>query len=88
MDVDDRFDRAREQRLFLLSGLRNGEDEAAHLRVRLALHVVQPFTTELDRLRGRSLEFSRWGMTSIHDAIASAADRWTRGRRGGERWSC
>ena len=29
MDVNDRYDRAREQGYFLLSGLRNGEDEAA-----------------------------------------------------------
>jgi Ca-activated chloride channel family protein len=73
MDVNDRFGRAREQGYFLLSGLRNGEDEAAVFAFDSRLHVIQPFTTELDRLRGTVTEFSRWGMTSLHDAIASAS---------------
>ena len=73
MDVNDRYGRAREQGYFLLSGLRNGEDEAAIFAFDSRLHVIQPFTTELDRLRGTVTEFSRWGMTSIHDAIASAS---------------
>ena len=73
MDVNDRFGRAREQGYFLLSGLRNGEDEAAVYAFDSRLHVVQPFTTELDKLRGTVTEFSRWGMTSLHDAIASAS---------------
>jgi Ca-activated chloride channel homolog len=73
MDVNDRYDKAREQGYFLLSGLRNGEDEAAIFAFDSRLHVIQPFTTELDRLRGTVTEFSRWGMTSLHDAIASAS---------------
>lgn len=73
MDVNDRFGRAREQGYFLLSGLRNGEDEAAIYAFDSRLHVIQPFTSELDRLRGTVTEFSRWGMTSLHDAIASAS---------------
>jgi Ca-activated chloride channel homolog len=73
MDVNDRFGRAREQGYFLLSGLINGEDEAAIFAFDSRLHVIQPFTTELDRLRGSVTEFSRWGMTSLHDAIASAS---------------
>jgi Ca-activated chloride channel family protein len=73
MDVNDRFGRAREQGYFLLSGLKNGEDEAAIFAFDSRLHVIQPFTSELDRLRGTVTEFSRWGMTSIHDAIASAS---------------
>ena len=73
MDVNDRFGRAREQGYFLLSGLRDGEDEAAIFAFDSRLHVIQPFTTELDRLRGTVTEFSRWGMTSLHDAIASAS---------------
>ena len=73
MDVNDRFGRAREQGYFLLSGLRNGEDEAAIFAFDSRLHVIQPFTTELDRLRGTVTEFNRWGMTSLHDAIASAS---------------
>jgi Ca-activated chloride channel homolog len=73
MDIDERFSRARETSYFLLSGLRNGEDEAAIFAFDSGLHVVQPFTTELDRLRGSLSNFSPWGMTSIHDAIASAS---------------
>jgi Ca-activated chloride channel family protein len=73
MDVNDRFGRAREQGYFMLSGLRSGEDEAAIFAFDSRLHVVQPFTTDLDRLRGSVTEFSRWGMTSLHDAIASAS---------------
>jgi len=73
MDVNDRYDRAREEGYFLLSGLRNGEDEAAIFAFDSRLHVIQPFTTELDRLRSTVTEFSRWGMTSLHDAIASAS---------------
>jgi Ca-activated chloride channel homolog len=73
MDIDERFSRARETSYFLLSGLRNREDEAAIFAFDSGLHVVQPFTTELDRLRGSLSSFSPWGMTSIHDAIASAS---------------
>jgi Ca-activated chloride channel homolog len=73
MDIDERFSRARETSYFLLSGLRNGEDEAAIFAFDSGLHVVQPFTSELDRLRGSLSSFSPWGMTSIHDAIASAS---------------
>jgi Ca-activated chloride channel homolog len=73
MEIDERYARAREAGYFLLSGLRNGEDEAAIFAFDTALHVVQPFTTDLDRLRGSVTGFSPWGMTSIHDAIASAS---------------
>jgi Ca-activated chloride channel family protein len=73
MDIDERFSRAREAGYFLLSGLRSGEDEAAIFAFDSALHVVQPFTNELERLRGSFSGFSPWGMTSIHDAIALAS---------------
>jgi VWFA-related protein len=73
MDIDERFARAREAGYFLLSGLRTGEDEAAIFAFDSALHMVQPFTTDLDRLKGSVSSFSPWGMTSIHDAIASAS---------------
>ena len=73
MDIDERFGRARDAGYFLLTGLRNGEDEAAIFAFDTSLHVVQPFTSELDRLRGSFSGFSPWGMTSIHDAIALAS---------------
>jgi len=62
MDIDERFSRARETSYFLLSGLRTGEDEAAIFAFDSGLHVVQPFTTELDKLRGSLSSFSPWGM--------------------------
>ena len=52
MDIDERFGRAREAGYFLLSGLRNGEDEAAIFAFDSSLHMVQPFTTDLDRAAG------------------------------------
>ena len=73
MDIDERFARARETGYFLLSGLRTGEDEAAIFAFDSSLHMVQPFTTDLDRLKGPSPTSVPWGMTSIHDAIASAS---------------
>jgi Ca-activated chloride channel homolog len=73
MEIDERFSRARETGYFLLSGLRSGEDEAAIFAFDSGLHIVQPFTNDLDRLRGSVSGFSPWGMTSIHDAIASAS---------------
>jgi len=73
MDIDERFARARETGYYLLSGLRSGEDEAAIFAFDSSLHMVQPFTTDLDRLKGTVTNFSPWGMTSIHDAIASAS---------------
>jgi Ca-activated chloride channel family protein len=73
MDVSKRFGRARETGYFLLSGLRDGEDEAAIFAFDSQLHVVQPFTTDLDSLRGSISGFSPWGMTSLHDAIARAS---------------
>lgn len=73
MDLSQRFARAREAGYFLLSGLRSGEDEAAIFAFDSRLHMVQPFTTELDRLRGSISGFTPWGMTSLHDAIATAS---------------
>ena len=73
MDLSQRFVRARDTGYFLLSGLKNGEDEAAIFAFDSRLQMVQPFTTELDRLRGSMSGFSPWGMTSLHDAIASAS---------------
>ena len=93
MDIDERFSRARETSYFLLSGLRTGEDEAAIFAFDSGLHVVQPFTTELDKLRG-SLELQPLGYDldprrdRIRVAIdgrpgdeaasAGGADRWLR----------
>src|SRR4029077_18805758 len=58
MEIDERYARAREAGFFRLGGLRKGEDEAAIFAFDTALHVVQPFTTDLDRLRGSVTGFS------------------------------
>jgi len=73
MDVASRLNRARDTAYFLLSNLRNGHDEVAVYAFDTALHLVQPFTSDLDGLRARFTSIHPWGMTSLHDAIASAA---------------
>jgi len=73
MDVASRLERARETAYFLLSNLRSGQDEVAIYAFDKTLHLVQPFTTDLDGLRARFTSIAPWGMTSLHDAIASAA---------------
>jgi Ca-activated chloride channel family protein len=73
MDVASKLERARETAFFLLSNLRSGQDEAAIYAFDARLHLVQPFTSDLDHLRGRLTGINPWGVTSLHDAIASAA---------------
>jgi Ca-activated chloride channel family protein len=73
MDMTFKLDRARETAFFLLGNLRSGSDEAAVYAFDSRLHLVQPFTTDLDNLRGRLTGISPWGQTALHDAIASAA---------------
>ena len=73
MDLASKLHRARETAFFLLSNLRSGQDEAAIYAFDSKLHLVQPFTTDLDNLRGRLSSINPWGVTSLHDAIASAA---------------
>lgn len=85
MDVASKLERARETAFFLLSSLRSGQDEAAIYAFDSRLHLVQPFTTEIDTIRGRLSSINPWGATSLHDAIASAAqvvDPQGRRRRG------
>lgn len=73
MDIAAKLERARETAYFLLSSLRSGVDEAAIYAFDSKLHLVQPFTTDIDNLRGRLSQIDPWGATSLHDAIASAA---------------
>lgn len=74
MDVAAKLERAREASYFLLTALRSGQDEAAIYAFDSRLHLVQPFTTDIDRLRGRLSTVEPWGVTSLHDAIAAAAE--------------
>ena len=73
MDVASKLERARETAFFLLSNLRSGQDEAAVYAFDSRLHLLQPFTSDLDSLRARLSDIDPWGVTSLHDAIASAA---------------
>ena len=74
MDVGPKLERARDVAFFLLGNLQNGSDEAAVYAFDSTLHVVQPFTTNLDALKGRLANVTPWGVTSLHDAIAAAVE--------------
>jgi Ca-activated chloride channel homolog len=74
MDVGPKLERARDAAFFLLGSLQNGTDEAAVYAFDSTLHVVQPFTRQLDQLKGRLATVTPWGVTSLHDAIAAAAE--------------
>ena len=74
MDVGPKLERARDAAFFLLGGLESGVDEAAIYAFDSTLHVVQPFTNRLDELKGRLSSVTPWGVTSLHDAIAAAAE--------------
>jgi len=74
MDVASKTERAKELAFFLLSNLREGQDEAAVYAFDSSLHLVQPFTTDLSALKGRLSTVSPWGVTSLHDAIAATAE--------------
>jgi VWFA-related protein len=74
MDLASKAERAREAAFFLLGGLRSGRDEAAIYAFDSRLHLVQPFTSDLDALKGRLSNVEPWGVTSLHDAIAAAAE--------------
>jgi Ca-activated chloride channel homolog len=73
MDVAAKSERARELAFVLLANLRDGEDEAAIYAFDSTLHLVQPFTADLAAIKGRLSTVSPWGVTSLHDAIAAAA---------------
>jgi VWFA-related protein len=73
MDVASKAERARDLAFVLLANLRDGEDEAAIYAFDSSLHLVQPFTSDLTSLKGRLSTVSPWGVTSLHDAIAAAA---------------
>jgi len=74
MDVGSKLEPARDAAFFLLGNLKTGVDEAAIYAFDSTLHVVQPFTSDLDSLKGRLSRVTPWGMTSLHDAIAAAAE--------------
>lgn len=75
MDVAARFTAARFAAHHLLSFLEPGRDEAALFTFDSRLHEVAPFTVDTRALNGALGEVDPFGATSLHDAIAEAADR-------------
>jgi len=75
MDVAARFTAAKFAAHHLLSFLEPGRDEAALFTFDSRLHEVAPFTVDTRALNGALGEVDPFGATSLHDAIAEAADR-------------
>src|SRR5687767_3090174 len=73
MAVGGNMDRARHAVTLATHMLIGAEDEAALFTFDSKLQEVVPFTKDVDRIRRVSLEGRPWGMTSLYDAIAAAA---------------
>jgi VWFA-related protein len=75
MDVAERMTAAKFAAHHLLSWLEEGRDEAALFAFDSRLHEVAPFTVDTRALNGALGEVDPFGATSLHDAIAEAANR-------------
>jgi VWFA-related protein len=73
MAVAGNMDRARLAVNVAMSMLKGGRDEAALYTFDAALQEIVPFTRDVDRVRRLNLEGRPWGITSLYDAIGSAA---------------
>jgi VWFA-related protein len=73
MAVGGNMDRARHAVSVATGMLTGGGDEAALFTFDATLQEVVSFTRDLDRIRRVSLEGKPWGLTSLYDAVASAA---------------
>jgi VWFA-related protein len=73
MAVGGNMDRAREAIGMVSANLRDKQDEAALFTFDSKLQEVVGFTSDLDRIRVRSLEGKPWGITSLFDAIGETA---------------
>jgi VWFA-related protein len=73
MAVGGNMDRAREAIGMVSANLRDKQDEAALFTFDSKLQEVVGFTSDLDRVRVRSLEGKPWGITSLFDAIEETA---------------
>jgi VWFA-related protein len=73
MAVGGNIDRAREAIGMVSANLRDKQDEAALFTFDSKLQEVVGFTSDLDRVRVRSLEGKPWGITSLFDAIEETA---------------
>ena len=74
MAVAGNIDRARHAVDVAMGMLNGGDDEAALFTFDSKLVEVVPFTKNLDRIRRVSLEGKPWGITSLYDAVAGAAN--------------
>ena len=73
MAVGGNMDRAREAIGMVAANLRDKQDEAALFTFDSKLQQVVGFTSDLQRVRARSLEGKPWGITSLFDAIEETA---------------
>ena len=73
MAVGGNIDRARHAVAVAMGMLRGGDDEAALYTFDARLQEVVAFTKDLDTISRINLEGRPWGITSLYDAIASAA---------------
>ena len=73
MAVGGNIERAREAIGMVAANLRDKQDEAALFTFDSKLQEVIGFTSDLDRIRVRSLEGKPWGITSLFDAIGETA---------------
>ena len=73
MAVGGNIDRAREAIGMTAANLRDQQDEAALFTFDSKLQEVVGFTSDLQRVRARSLEGKPWGITSLFDAIEETA---------------
>ena len=73
MAVGGNIERAREALGAAADGLRPGFDEAALFAFDADLHRMVEFTSDVERLRRVRLEGRPWGLTSLYDSIAGAA---------------
>jgi VWFA-related protein len=73
MSVGGNIERAREAIGMVAANLRDTQDEAALFTFDSKLQEVVGFTSDLQRVRARSLEGKPWGITSLFDAIEETA---------------
>ncbi len=73
MAVGGSIERAREAIGMVAANLRDTQDEAALFTFDSKLLEVVGFTSDLQRVRARSLEGKPWGITSLFDAIEETA---------------
>jgi len=73
MSVGGNIERARDAVAVATMSLQTQTDEAALFTFDSELQQVVGFTTDIDRIRSRSLTGKPWGKTSLYDAVAQAA---------------